>query len=601
MVALLVVACGETPQPPAADTGGPADVRDVDEADTGDCGSCDADDGGDVPDIGPDVPLPRCGDGLPGPDEACDDGNDRNDDACLTDCTEASCGDGNVQIGVEECDDGNRDWDDGCLRDCRIATCGDGWIRTGVEACDRTLPDGVSCASRGFPSGEPTCTDACEIDYGSCERHLGSWHYGGDLLDDFSQQLLDIAVTPAGGHVVAGRFQGAFLLDDRGFRSPDARSVAVVRLTRSGRVLWGQSVADARQPYNAEQLFGAVAVGADESTVLVGAAEDWVRFAPGEDPREVSAETDFFVVKYAEDGSVVWDRLFGGFGRQRAEAVAIASDGTIYVAGRFTGVLDLGPDRLTSQTVFDLYVAALSPDGDPLWGRNVAGAYQPRVVATPHGVVFTGYYEDTVDLGGERPLESRWQRTFVAELAGDDGRTLWQTEIEEEGNLGPTSLTAFPDGDLLVGGSFTGARRERGFFAARLRGAEILWHRVYGSSGQRVVALASIAPTPDGGIAVAGHFDTDLDLPGAPLTGLGGIDIFAARLDGDGAPVWTQALGNPFDQFVTDMAVDAEGNLRLVGTFEGAVDLGGGTLHSNGRLDSYVLHLFGGGVPGSEE
>jgi hypothetical protein len=38
-------------------------------------------------------------------DEGCDDGNFRNDDACLVSCETAFCGDGFVQEGREECDD----------------------------------------------------------------------------------------------------------------------------------------------------------------------------------------------------------------------------------------------------------------------------------------------------------------------------------------------------------------------------------------------------------------------------------------------------------------------------------------------------------------
>ena len=38
----------------------------------------------------------------------------------------ASCGDGVVQVGVEQCDDGNNGDDDACLISCKAAKCGDG-------------------------------------------------------------------------------------------------------------------------------------------------------------------------------------------------------------------------------------------------------------------------------------------------------------------------------------------------------------------------------------------------------------------------------------------------------------------------------------------
>ncbi|MGB1278134.1 MAG: DUF4215 domain-containing protein, partial [Nannocystaceae bacterium] len=77
-----------------------------------------------------------CGNGVVDDGEECDDGNALNDDACLDDCTPASCGDGYLFDGAEECDDGNMDPHDDCLNDCTQNKCGDGIIHDGVELCD---------------------------------------------------------------------------------------------------------------------------------------------------------------------------------------------------------------------------------------------------------------------------------------------------------------------------------------------------------------------------------------------------------------------------------------------------------------------------------
>ena len=89
-----------------------------------------------------------CGDGMPDPGEACDDGNMSDEDACVDGCREATCGDGFLWAGNEACDDGNVDNGDGCLAMCIEATCGDGYIRRGVEHCDDgNTMDGDNCPS----------------------------------------------------------------------------------------------------------------------------------------------------------------------------------------------------------------------------------------------------------------------------------------------------------------------------------------------------------------------------------------------------------------------------------------------------------------------
>jgi cysteine-rich repeat protein len=97
---------------------------------------------------------PTCGDGNLDPGEECDDGNSSNEDACLNDCTAATCGDGFVQLGVEECDDGNSSNTDACLNDCVAATCGDGYLQEGVEECD----DGNTIPGDG-------CDESCAFEY----------------------------------------------------------------------------------------------------------------------------------------------------------------------------------------------------------------------------------------------------------------------------------------------------------------------------------------------------------------------------------------------------------------------------------------------------
>jgi cysteine-rich repeat protein len=64
---------------------------------------------------------PLCGNGIVDIGETCDDGNTNENDACLSDCQPARCGDGSVQTGVEQCDDGNAVENDGCDSRCRLS------------------------------------------------------------------------------------------------------------------------------------------------------------------------------------------------------------------------------------------------------------------------------------------------------------------------------------------------------------------------------------------------------------------------------------------------------------------------------------------------
>jgi cysteine-rich repeat protein len=70
-------------------------------------------------------------------------------------CKLATCGDGFINVGVEECDDGNLEDNDVCPSSCTVATCGDGFVFDGTEECDdgNDIEDDfckVDCTSNGW-------------------------------------------------------------------------------------------------------------------------------------------------------------------------------------------------------------------------------------------------------------------------------------------------------------------------------------------------------------------------------------------------------------------------------------------------------------------
>jgi cysteine-rich repeat protein len=148
------------------------------------------------------APAGLCGNGVLDPGEACDDGNLDNSDACLNDCTQAVCGDGFVQLGVEECDDGNQQDDDGCTNACvvgEVQLCGNGVLDPGEECDDGNTFDDDNCLSTCVPysCGDGVthavfeeCDDGNDDDGDACVGCLhatcgdGYLHVGVEACDD---------------------------------------------------------------------------------------------------------------------------------------------------------------------------------------------------------------------------------------------------------------------------------------------------------------------------------------------------------------------------------------------------------------------------------
>jgi len=128
-------------------------------------------------------------------DEECDDGNDDNSDACLDTCVAATCGDGELQAGVEECDDGAGNGDDqACTLGCLDAICGDGFVLEGVEECDQGEMNGddqactsacinAQCGDGLLGPGEG-CDDGNDVDEDECTNACSLPSCGDGILQE---------------------------------------------------------------------------------------------------------------------------------------------------------------------------------------------------------------------------------------------------------------------------------------------------------------------------------------------------------------------------------------------------------------------------------
>jgi len=142
-------------------------------------------------------PAPFCGDGEQDPGEACDDGNLLDDDACTATCDLATCGDGLVQLGVEECDDGNLLDDDDCNNACISKYC----TPSGQRAAFDTL--GQNGAS-GCWDGNP-----CDND------HYNFIASDAQNFQSFGESISCTGPTACVAHVGVATFEDSFICQGR--------------------------------------------------------------------------------------------------------------------------------------------------------------------------------------------------------------------------------------------------------------------------------------------------------------------------------------------------------------------------------------------------
>ncbi|HQW86459.1 MAG TPA: T9SS type A sorting domain-containing protein [Flavobacteriales bacterium] len=253
-----------------------------------------------------------------------------------------------------------------------------------------------------------------------------------------------------------------------------------------------------------------------------------------------------------------WVSTLGDAGVDRTVDIATDPAGHVYIAGTFTGLLDLdpGPAVLADSTngSTDFFIQKLTPTGDLVYGYAFGGVAQEMatgITADATGNAYiTGYIQSVMDM--------------------DPGPGSFL--VGSAGILDIFVLKLDPTGDLLWASTIGGATLENG----------------------RAIALDAAS-----NIHIAGYFTGTVDFdpgPGADFrSSAGGNDIFVLKLGSDGSHLWTATMGGPGMDIAEAIAVDDLGNVLTTGTFADSADLDPGAdidmLTSTGGLDIFVSKL----------
>lgn len=107
---------------------------------------------------------------------------------------------------------------------------------------------------------------------------------------------------------------------------------------------------------------------------------------------------------------------------------------------------------------------------------------------------------------------------------------------------------------------------------------------------QRVTGVASDAA---GNVHVAGYFGGSIDFGGQPLQNVGGSDVFVAKLDAKGKPLWSRSFGTAAEEGAAAIATAPDGSVVVTGYFTADLWMGNTLLPNKGGSDAFVAKLDG--------
>lgn len=218
--------------------------------------------------------------------------------------------------------------------------------------------------------------------------------------------LTGIAVTPTGDLFLGGEYWQELYLPDgqrlESTRNPKALFAAL--LHPDGNVRWSKTLEG-----GSLKTLRSIAVASD-GFYLAGFFSDTL-FADSL-TLIASGSTAAFLIKLDAGGKVIWGRQFGGTGDSRAMACTIVGDSMPVIAGIFNRQLLLDDTTFTANTRdWDIFLMALSPQGETLWSQKAGGVYDDEVYDLTSdvqgGLYLTGQFVGVLQLDPKLSIQSR--------------------------------------------------------------------------------------------------------------------------------------------------------------------------------------------------
>ncbi len=297
----------------------------------------------------------------------------------------------------------------------------------------------------------------------------------------------------------------------------------------------------------------AVATSADGSSYVAGITDSFAVDQFG------SPSARIFVVKFAANGSIAWQRIWNGttirsLGRPD---VAVSADGAVYVTG------------VTADNGNDAVLLKFDASGALLWERTWGGSSSDEscaVATAPDGSVYIA--------GTATSFGPSSAGLFVVKFDAA-GNVLWQRISDRAAG---NAVAVGPDGSVYAAGTTPRADQIGNFDALVLKitsSGNLVWQRTY-TAGEVVDPRGRMTTAADGSIVFAGAIQ-------AAKAGVVDIAALIVKLSSDGSLLFDKQFAGRNGETAEGVAVAPDdGTIYVAGTT---------TSFGAGSQDAFVLHL----------
>ncbi|MBW2732953.1 MAG: hypothetical protein JRH20_11225, partial [Deltaproteobacteria bacterium] len=308
-------------------------------------------------------------------------------------------------------------------------------------------------------------------------------------------------------------------------------------------------------------------------------------------------------------GEHLWHKTFGSAVLSESiRGVVMDDSGNITIVGVFEDTFNLGSSDIVSEGNRDIFIASFTSEGLHRWQKSLGGSgdsYVRAVTVDARGhITLTGYFQETVELGGGSITSRGSDDIFITSFTAD-GVHRWQERLGGAHEEQSVAIVADASGNITLTGSYKGTINlgdgfvtSKGiddiFITSFTADGSHRWQKTMG--GPENDRGQGVAVDGNGNVSVIGSFQGTSELSNGSVTSKGFYDIFITSFTADGSHRWQKTISSPQDDSGQGVAADSNGNVTVVGAFTQTIDPGGGEISCSGNIDIFISSFTDAGV-----
>ena len=286
---------------------------------------------------------------------------------------------------------------------------------------------------------------------------------------------------------------------------------------------------------------------ADGSFVLVGESDS---YGAGE------GINDLWAIKVDTNGKLVWSQTYGSTNSiDGGKSILATEDGGFLLAGK---TFTIRPQAVPSQAL----LVKIDGQGKELWKKEYGGDKEDEfndLIPREGGYLLVG---STESYG-----KGNWDMYIVAVDA--EGNNVWNTALGGGDNEMGNAVTATSDGGYLLAGytyTFTVSTSMDAWVVKIDAEGKQLWQQAYGSwSTDEAMGVVEVG---EGQYIFAGYTEVYVPDEDNMNTSDEGHNVYLIKLNDKGETLWEKSLGGKQEQRAFSLALTKGGDLLLAGFTE---------------------------------